>query len=145
MKHDKLAKLDHYVRCIPSMGKVAAMKEAGLSSATVYGQRKTSEGFANEEAHAYAQRLDRIEQEMEFIALGETDGTSVQINAANMILKANRSNYHNQNTTHLVGADGGAIQIEQMVDKQVVQEALQQLQAQMLALPPAQEHEDVIS
>ena len=141
MKHDTLAKLDHYVRCIPSMGKVAAMKEAGVSSASVYGHRKTSEGFANEEAHAYAQRLDRIEQEMESIALGETDGTSVQINAANMILKANRSNYHN--TTHVVGAGGGAIQIQQTIDKEVLHEALEQLQTQMLALPPAREHEDV--
>ena len=119
------------------------MKEAGLSSASVYGHRKTSEGFANEEAHAYAQRLDRIEQEMESIALGETDGTSVQINAANMILKANRSNYHN--TTHVVGAGGGAIQIQQTIDKEVLHEALEQLQTQMLALPPAREHEDVIS
>ena len=143
MKQDTYAKLDQYIRFIPSMGKVAAMREAGISSTVVYSNRKTSEGFAAEEAHAYAERLDRIEQEMERIALGESDGTSVQVNAANMILKANRGNYHN--TTHVVGAGGGAIQIQQTIDKQVVEDAGKQLQSQMLALPPAEEHDDVIS
>lgn len=143
MKHDMAAKLDHYVRCIPSMGKCKAMKEAGISSASIYGHRKGSDGFAAEEAHAYAQRLDRIEEEMEKIALGEVDGTSVQISAANMMLKANRGNFHN--TTHVVGAGGGAIQIEQTIDREVLHEALEQLQSQMLALPPAEENDDVIS
>jgi|TARA_R110002110_G_scaffold120740_2_gene296063 hypothetical protein len=134
-----------YIRLIPTMGKVAARKDADVSSATIYRYRQASEGFNLEEAHAYAERLDRIEQEMESIALGESEGTSVQVNAANMILKANRSNYHNQNTTHLVGADGGAIQIQQTVDKQVVEDAVKQLQSQMLALPPAEDREDATS
>ena len=138
-----LGKLDQYIRLIPSMGKVAAMREAGISSTVVYSNRKTSEGFAAEEAHAYAERLDRIEQEMECIALGESEGTSVQVNAANMILKANRGNYHN--TTHVVGAGGGAIQIQQTIDKQVVEDAVKQLQTQMLALPPAEDREDATS
>lgn len=123
------------------MGKIAARKEAGVSSATVYRYRDSSVGFATEEAHAYSERLDRIEVEMERIALGESTGSPVQVNAANILLKANRSNY--QNTTQLVGAGGGAIQIEQKLDEQVVREAVQQLQKQMLALPPAEEHEDV--
>ena len=143
MKIEKYSKLDQYVRLIPLMGKVAAMREAGVSSTLVYNQRKTSEGFSSEEAHAYSERLDRIEQEIERIALGECDGTSVQVNAANLILKANRSNYHN--TTHLVGAGGGAIQIQQTIDKQVVEDAVKQLQAKMLALPAAEEHDDVDS
>ena len=139
-KIDIAVNLDQYVRLVPELGKVAAAKAAGVSCASVYNYRKSSEGFAAEEAHAYAQRLDRIEQEMERIALGESDGTSVQVNAANMILKANRTNYHN--TTHLVGASGGAIQIEQTIDKQVVADAVKQLQSEMLALPPAEERED---
>jgi len=140
---DSYAKLDQYIRLIPTLGKVGALRGAGVSSSTIYRQRKSSESFAREEAHAYAQRLDRIEQEMESIALGESDGTSVQVSAANMILKANRSNFHN--TTHLVGAGGGAIQIEQKLDEQVVKDALEQLQKQMLALPPAEDREDVTS
>jgi hypothetical protein len=140
LKQDTYAKLDQYIRLVPLMGKVAAMREVGISSACIYNHRQSSEGFALEEAHAYSERLDQIEQEMENIALGNSDGTSVQVNAANMILKANRSNYHN--TTHLVGAAGGAIQIEQVIDKQVVEDAVKQLQAQMISLPPAEDHED---
>jgi len=143
VKEDTYAKLDQYVRLIPTMGKVAALKAAGVSSATVYRHRKSSEGFATEEALAYAQRLDRIEQELEKIALGEEDGSSVQVNAANLILKANRAKY--QNTTQLVGAGGGAIQVEQKVDQRAVEDAVRQLQAQMLALPPAENTEDVSS
>lgn len=140
MKEEIYAKLDQYIRLIPTMGKVGAMKEVGISSATVYQHRTTSEGFAAEEAHAYAERLDRIEQEIENIALGVSDGTAVQVNAASMILKANRSNYHN--TTHVVGSGGGPIQIEQKFDRQVVEDAVKQLQGQMTALPPAEDYED---
>ena len=42
-------------------------------------------------------------------------------------------------------AGGGAIQIQQTIDKQVVEDAVKQLQSQMLALPPAEDREDATS
>ena len=145
MTEETYAKLDQYIRLIPTLGKVKAAKQAGVSTATIYRHRQASESFAAEEALAYSERVDKIEAELERIALGEEDGSSVQVNAANLILKANRSKYHNTTTTQLVGAGGGAIQVEQKVDQQSVNEAIKQLQAQMLALPPAENTEDVSS
>jgi|TARA_Y100000310_G_scaffold302933_1_gene340784 hypothetical protein len=138
-KVDKAAAQQAYLRELPVHGKVKASLMANVSMSTVNNWRKM-EGFALEEQHAVAERVDRIEVTLEDIALGVEDGSAVQVNAARLVLAANRKEYQPQSHTQITGPGGGPLQVAS-VDERLVEEAVKQLEARMLALPAADNEE----
>lgn len=136
---DKAVAQQAYLRNLPMNGKVRAASMANVNMSTVNNWRQM-EGFRLDEQHAVAERVDRIEVALENIALGLEDGSAVQVNAARLVLAANRKEYQSQSHTQITGPGGGPLQIAS-VDEQLVQEAVRQLEARMLALPAAVDEE----
>ena len=128
-----------YLRELPMHGKVEAARKAGVTMGAVNNWRKM-DGFKLEEQHAMCERVDRIEVALERIALGDDDGSAVQVNAARLVLAANRQEYQTQSHTQITGPGGGPLQIAN-VDERLVEEAVKQLEARMLALPAAADEE----
>jgi len=123
-----------YLRLLPTLGKCAAANKAGLSMTHIYRLRQSSEGFRLEEDQALGERVDRVEQALEDIALGHEEGSAVQVNAARLVLQANRQKYQPQTHTQITGPGGGPLQIAR-VDEELVREAVKQIEQRMRALP----------
>ena len=138
-KIDKAIAQQTYLRELPMNGKVKAAQLANVSMSTVLNWRKM-DGFKLDEQHAMGERVDRIEVALENIALGLEDGSAVQVNAARLVLAANRHEYQTQSHTQITGPGGGPLQIAS-VDERLVEEAVKQLEARMLALPAAADEE----
>lgn len=138
-KIDKAIAQEAYLRELPMHGKVKAAQMAQVSMTTVLNWRKM-DGFVLDEQHAVSERVDRIEVALEDIALGVEEGSAVQVNAARLVLAANKKEYQPQSHTQITGPGGGPLQIAR-VDEQLVQEAVKQLEERMLALPAADDNE----
>ena len=138
-KIDKAVAQQTYLRELPMHGKVKAALMANVSMTTIINWRKL-DGFLLDEQHAVAERVDRIEVALEDIALGVEDGSAVQVNAARLVLTANKKEYQPQSHTQITGPGGGPLQVAS-VDERLVEEAVKQLEARMLALPAADNEE----
>jgi len=132
-------KIQQYLRHLPEMGYVEARKAADISAAQIYSLRISREGFTLEEDHAHNVRLDRIEVELEQIAMGLKIGIadSVQLGAAKAVLAAHREKY--KTTVNSKVTVGGAVMIAQ-VDADLVADAVHQINQKLNALPSGDSH-----